>query len=508
MIPHVGIDLGTTFSCMSYIDENGVPVVIKNSDGKESTPSVIWFDGKLAYVGDKANARKIMANSPIYECVKRDIGKDTVHRYAINGINYGAYGLSAIILKKLKMEAYNFFKKMNWLSLEDNLNDLKIPAVITVPAYFGEKQRLETRIAGIAAGFDVTAIINEPTAAALTYGIQLSNAQKILVFDLGGGTFDVTIIEIKDGEAKVLASDGADELGGKDWDEILLNYILYDFEQKTRKELPEDDIWEVKKVATQSKYALSDTELVSANVSGGGDSIETVLYRERASTDDNDIGLLDLDDDKFYFEERSENLLTTCKAILSNTLESAGLTWNDLDEIVLAGGSCRMPMIPKMIEKLAGRPIKKSIPGFSYDTAISQGAALYGRHRSKVIDVTSKSIGIEVKENGRPVIDQLIRKNTALPIKITQKFKSEANAVLKVFEGESKSPDECVLRGRLELANPEGEVLVTLSIDFNGLLIASVEANGSVATLKLQSEGGDIDVSELTDLINKVDVRL
>ncbi|MBK7957605.1 MAG: Hsp70 family protein [Bacteroidetes bacterium] len=493
---------------MSYIDENGVPVVIKNSEGKESTPSVIWFDGKVAYVGEKANARKIMANSPIYECVKRDIGKDTVHRYTVNGINYGAYGLSAIILKKFKLEVYNFFKKKNWLSQEENINDLQIPAVITVPAYFGEKQRLETRIAGIAAGFDVLAIINEPTAAALTYGIQLNGSQKILVFDLGGGTFDVTIIEMKDGEAKVLASDGADELGGKDWDEILLNYILYDFEQKTKKEIPDDDIWEVKKVATQSKYALSETESVNTNVNGGGDCIETILYRERTTTEDEDLGLLDLDDDKFYFEERSENLLTNCKAILSNTLETAGITWNDLDEIVLAGGSCRMPMIPKMIEKLSGRSIRKNIPGFSYDTAISQGAALYGRNRNKVIDVTSKSIGIEVKENGRPVIEQLIRKNTPLPIKITQKFKSEANAVLKVFEGESKSPDECVLRGRLELGNPEGEVLVALSIDFNGLLIASVEANGSIATLKLQSEGGDIDVSDLTELIKKVDVRL
>ncbi|MEJ7768878.1 MAG: Hsp70 family protein, partial [Chitinophagaceae bacterium] len=226
MIPHVGIDLGTTFSCMSYMDEHGLPKVIKNVDSQDSTPSVIWFDGKLEYVGKKANDRKLQANSPIYEFVKRDIGKEPGHRYVINGYNYGACGLSAIILKKLRMEAFNFFKKKGWLSQEDTMRSLTIPAVITVPAYFGDKQRYETRLAGIAAGFDVTAIINEPTAAALTYGIDLNHSQLILVFDLGGGTLDVTILEIKDGDARVIASDGADQLGGKDWDAVIEGYLF------------------------------------------------------------------------------------------------------------------------------------------------------------------------------------------------------------------------------------------------------------------------------------------
>lgn len=212
-IPHVGIDLGTTFSCMSYIGEDGIPVVIKNDE--ETTPSVIWFDGKTAYVGNAANDRKIMANAPIYEIVKRDIGRDTAHRYMLEGYDYGAYGFSAIILKKFKQVAFQFFKSKNWLAPDERVDNILIPAVITVPAQFGDKERLHTRIAGIAAGFDVMAIINEPTAAALTYGIQLEDTRKIFVFDLGGGTFDATIMQVSNGNVTVLASDGASEIGGK-----------------------------------------------------------------------------------------------------------------------------------------------------------------------------------------------------------------------------------------------------------------------------------------------------
>lgn len=510
MIPHVGIDLGTTFSCMSYMDENGMAVVIKNSEGQDSTPSVIWFDGKLAYVGKKANDRKLQANSPIYEFVKRDIGKDLAHRYLINGYNYGACGLSAIILKKLRMEAFNFFKKKGWLSQEDNIKTLMIPAVITVPAYFGDKQRYETRLAGIAAGFDVIAIINEPTAAALTYGINLNQHQKILVFDLGGGTFDVTILEIKDGDAKVIASDGADQLGGKDWDAVIEGYLFKEFESQTKQEVPDDMGWELQKLALEAKYALTDHEQTTVVLNASGESAEMKLFRERPVAKDDLSNMFSLDDldDKFYFEERSLDKLTLCKAVLSNTLEKAGLTWNAIDEILLAGGASRMPMIPKMLEKLSNRTIKRNIPGFSPDTAIAQGAALYGKNRSRVVDVSSKSIGIELKTSGSAVIEHLIKKNSPLPISISQTFPAEANAVLKVYEGESKNPDECTLRGRLELGNPSGEVTVSLSIDFNGVIHATVQANEMKAQLKIKSEAADIDSSELKARIDEIDVRL
>ena len=510
MIPHVGIDLGTTFSCLSYIDENGVPQVIKNSDGQTTTPSVIWFDGRMAYVGKKANDRKLQANSPIYEFVKRDIGKHDNNRYSVNGYDYGACGLSAIILKKFRIEAYHFFKKRGWLSQEDTLQSVIIPAVITVPAYFGDKQRYETRLAGMAAGFDVIAIVNEPTAAALTYGISLNQTKKVLVFDLGGGTFDVTLLSIGNGEAKVIASDGADELGGKDWDALIESYLYAGFAERTNMEVPDDMGWEVQQSALQAKFELTEQPQTSVLLNAAGETAEIPLYRERQPGDDA-LDTLILQDDSsndFYFEERSLDILQRCKAILSYTLEKAGLTWNDIDEVVLAGGSSRMPMIPKMLEQLSGKNIRRNIPGFDYDTAISQGAALYGRNKNRVVDVSSKSIGIELKTSRGAVNEHLIKKNSPLPISISQTFPAEANAVLKVYEGESTNPEECTLRGRLELGNPSGEVTVNLSIDFNGVIHASVEAAGMKALLKIKSDEGDIDAAELKEKINAVDVRL
>ncbi len=509
MIPSVGIDLGTTFSCMSYIDENGVPIVIKNNDGQSSTPSVIWFDGKSAYVGDEANRRKIAANAPIYEFVKRDIGKDVANRYVINGFDYGACGLSALILKKLRIEAFNFFKKKGLTGQGDTVKNTKIPAVITVPAFFGDKQKHETKLAGYAAGLDVIAIINEPTAAALTFGINLNEQKKILVFDLGGGTFDVTILKIGDGEARVITSDGADELGGKDWDKIIEDYLFSEFERQTNTEIPDDRIWDVKVKALKAKFALTEDLETDVELSGNGESITVTLYRERAESDNNQFSSLMFDEDhRFYFEERAQDKLTLCRTILSNILAKANLSWNDIDEIVLAGGSSRMPMIPKLLEKLSNRTIKKNIPGFSLDTAISQGAALFSKSGTKVYDVTSKSIGIELKENNRPVIEHLIKKDSALPLKITQTFPAESNAILKVYEGESRDPDLCTLRGRLELGNPTGKVTIALSIDLNGLISASVEADDLKAELKIKSEAGDIDIFELQSKIDIVDVRL
>jgi molecular chaperone DnaK len=242
----------------------------------------------------------------------------------------------------------------------------------------------------------------------------------------------------------------------------------------------------------------------------GGESAEIVLHREKPKSDDALDGMLILDDEdeKFYFEERSLDKLTLCKTVLYNTLEKAGLTWNDLDEIVLAGGASRMPMIPEMLENLSRRTIKRNLPGFSPDTAIAQGAALYGRNRSRVIDVSAKSIGIELKTSTGAVIEHLLKKNSPLPISISQTFPAEPNAVLKVYEGESRNPEECTLRGRLELGNPSGEVTVGLSIDFNGVIHASVEANSMKAELKIKSEEGEIDSTELKSKIDKVEIRL
>lgn len=509
MIPHVGIDLGTTFSCVSYLDDEGLPAIIKNSDGEPITPSVVYFDGKTAYVGKKANDRKLQANAPIYEFVKRFIGADSANKYIVNSYDYCACGISGIILKKLRLEVFNFYKKKGLLSPDDTQKDLIIPAVITVPAYFGDKQRNETRIAGFAAGFDVTAIINEPTAAALKYGLDLNEQKKILVFDLGGGTFDVTILQIGGGEAKAIATDGIDQLGGKDFDEIIERYLFNEFERQTGTELPDDMQWEVQKKALETKIALSEYPETVVILNANGESAEITLYRDAP---DQDIYLLDDEEgetDKFYYQQRCGDLLARCKSKLHNVLEKAGLTWNSIDEIVLAGGSSRMPMIPEMLEKLSGQKVRRNIAGFNFDTAIAQGAALFGRMKQNVQDVNSKSIGIELKRNSETFVKHLIKKNTALPVSISEKFKAEENATLKVYEGEdNEDPEYCTLRGKLELNNPSGEVIVGLSIDFNGTIHATVEANGIKAGLKIRSDANDIDVDELKKKIDEIDLRL
>lgn len=507
----VGIDLGTTYSCMAYIGEDGTPSVIANSDAMETTPSVIFFDGKAAFVGKKANDRKITPTSPIFEFVKRDMGRprNEVPHYEINGYYFGATGMSAIILRKLKKEAFNFFKKKGIIPSTADEKSTIIPAVITVPAYFGDLARQETRNAGYAAGFDVIAIINEPTAAALAYGRSLSDRKKIMVFDLGGGTFDVTVLETYKGESRVISSDGASQLGGKDWDDLIMLYLYSEFSKRTGRNIPEDMGWEIQQKALQAKYELTENEHTSVIITTAGDDVEIPLFRRNPNAGSSKEFDMNDDEPGFYFEERSYELLTLCKTICSRALDKANLNWGDIDEVILAGGSCRMPMIPDMLEELTKKRIQRNIPGFSYDTAIAIGAVIYGSKRSAVQDVTSKAIGVEVTQHGRRLIEHLIERNKHLPVEVKREFKAEPNAVLKVYEGESLRPDECVLRGRLQLGNPEGKVSVTMSVNMDGVLFSVVEfPPDERRELSIQTDEGNIDKIELKNRIHAIDVRL
>lgn len=503
---HIGIDLGTTFSCVAFIDDDGIPKIIPSSDALESTPSVIWFDGNVAYVGKKANDKKITPSSPIYEFIKRDIGKPKQinTRYELNGYYYGAMGMSAIILRKLKKDAFNYLKKKGIIPKDGDERSTLLPTVITVPAYFGDLQRHETRNAGYIAGLDVIAIINEPTAAALAYGRTLQENKKIMVFDLGGGTFDVTILEIHNGEGIVIASDGADQLGGKDWDELIIDFLYSQYKKMTGNEIPDDMGWDIQQSAMIAKFELTENEQTSVMIRDE----EIQLFRTAPL--DESFDEFDMTSERlFYFEERSSNLLSLCRTICMRVMEKSGLNWGDIDDIVLAGGSCRMPMVPRMIEELTKRKIQRNIPGFSYDTAIAIGAAIYGSHRNNVRDVTSKSIGVEVKVNGRPYIEHLIHKNRPLPFQIVENYKAENNAVLKVYEGESHLPEECILRGRLELKNPEGNVKVTMQVDENGVLGSVVEfPPDGRKELRIKTDDGDIDKEEMRKQISMIDIRM
>jgi molecular chaperone DnaK len=489
----VGIDLGTTFSCIANVAA-GKPVVISPGEGDVEVPSVIWFDGREAYVGKKANDRKITAPYNIFEFVKRDIGKPATSRhnlhpadadgtlsapYEVGGAQYGAAGMSAIILRYLKKHAVRHFKKAGCINETDDRN-VPMKAVITVPAYFGEKERNETRIAGYAAGFDVVGIINEPTAAALAYGLMQGSNERILVFDLGGGTFDVTLLQMDGGEARVIASRGDNSLGGRDFDDIVQQYLNDIAYQRTGVEIPPEKTYELQKLAIQAKHELSAQPQTELCFTHSGQDIDVTLYRKAPPRDPSDLYAMDArNDDGFYFEERCTALLYRSRVLCESLFENLStdtlsgmrsLSWKDVDQIVLAGGSCRMPMIADMLEQLTRRKIRRHIEGLDYETAIAIGAALYGVHRDRVQDVLSHGFGVKLIRNGRPVVDYLAVKDTLLPTCVNRTYRAERAAILEVYEGESNLSDECSLRGRLELDNPEGDVKVILEINRDGFL--------------------------------------
>jgi molecular chaperone DnaK len=471
---HVGIDLGTTYCCMAHIDDEGVAKVIPTSDGELTTPSVIWFNGQQANVGTKANHRKLSGGLNIYEFIKRDIGKPVeippnlyeegdpltprIAPYEIDGFKYGAAGMSAIILRKLKKEAILYFKRLGKLDKQIDERRFELDAVITVPAYFGDRERQETKLAGYAAGLNVIGIINEPTAAALAYGLMRNDDQRIMVFDLGGGTFDVTVLEMRGGDAEVLSSGGDNTLGGRDWDMIIQDHLYETFERQNGRSIPDDPerTFELQSLALQAKFALTNAEETTVTYGIPEGELNETLYRTAPRHAELSM---DMDDDGFYFDQRSTELLFRCQVLCEKALaqariptvtgEKRSLTWNDLGEIVLAGGSSRMPMVPEMLERASGRRIRRNIEGFNYDTAIAIGAAMYGQQRARVKDVVSHGIGIKVMKEGRYIVEYLIEKDTPLPIvESKQTYRAGPRASLEVYEGESSNSRSSWMRTR------------------------------------------------------------
>ena len=488
---HVGIDLGTTFCCMAYIDDDGRAEVIRNSEGDLTTPSVIWFDGRRAQVGKKAEQMKQLDPAHIYEFVKRDMGKPTEipphlyekddpdapvpAPYEIGGFKYGPEGMSAIILRKLKKEAIRFFKKIGKLDRSIDERHIELDAVITVPAYFGDKERQATRLAGYAAGLNVIGIINEPTAAAISYGLERKEERRLMVFDLGGGTSDVTLLHMRNGSGDVITSAGDNTLGGKNWDELIQAYIYEQFREQNGCEIPDDRGFEVQQKAIQAKIELTDNDETSVFMSLEQGELDTVLYR---TTPPGESSLDEYERDParpFYFNERAEALLSRCRGLCLRALQQSGMKWSHLDDILLAGGACRMPMIAEMLHEASKMKIMQHRDGFRYDTAIAIGAAIYGQEASVVQDVASHSIGVEYVQDRRHYVEHLLPKDKKLPARIEKVYRAGPNAELVVYEGESNRPDECVLRGRLELDNPQGEVKIILEADTNGMLTVSAE---------------------------------
>lgn len=519
----IGIDLGTTFCCVAYIDELGEPHIVPNSEGEMTTPSVIWFNGMIAFVGEKANKKKLESgrnSASIIEFVKRNMGAPIetssdseeipISYDHIDGFKYGAEGMSAIILRKLKLDAIDYFKKKGTIASSQNERDIHLEAVITVPAYFNDIQRKKTKLAGYAAGLNVKAIINEPTAAALSYPFPIGAGKKtIMVFDLGGGTFDVTILEFNGKEYNVITSDGAHQLGGKDWDELIIDHLHYAYQCITGREIPEEMVFEVQKKSLDAKFSLTMQPEVTVSVCAGNNTIDTKLERTEPLRD----GLIvDFENTilPFYFETRASNLLAACRSLSLQALQKAKLEWFQIDEIVLAGGSCRMPMIPKMLREISGKEVRTVIPGFDYDTAIAVGAAKYGKKGGAQIvnDVVSHSIGVKCIVRNCSRIDHLIKKNTVLPTKGESVYSASQGSIIEVYEGESDLPDKCIKRGTVNLPQIDGKVKVIMDLDENNILTVTADYPPHRQEMVFESDNKDAKRSkELKEKVHAIDIR-
>ena len=460
----IGIDLGTTNSCVSVI-EGGEPVVIPNAEGARTTPSVVAFskDGERM-VGNVAKRQAITNPEKTISSIKRHMGSD--YKVNIDGKAYTPQEISAIILQKLKADA------------EAYLGEKVTEAVITVPAYFTDSQRRATKDAGKIAGLDVKRIINEPTAAALAFGIDKEDDQKVMVYDLGGGTFDVSIIEMGDGVQEVLATAGNNHLGGDDFDKKIMDYIVAQFKNETGIDLSNDKMamQRVKEAAEKAKIDLSG--MTTAQISlpfitadaTGPKHLETTLTRAK-------------------FNEMTADLVEATMGPVRQAMQDSGLSMNDIDKILLVGGSTRIPAVQEAIQKFSG---KEPFKGINPDECVAMGAALQGGVLGGdvkgllLLDVTPLSLGIETMGGVNTVI---IERNTTIPTKKSQIFSTAADnqtsVEVHVLQGErefakdNKTLGMFHLDGILPARRGVPQIEVTFDIDANGIVHVSAKDLGT-----------------------------
>ena len=460
----IGIDLGTTNSCVSVI-EGGEPVVIPNAEGARTTPSVVAFskDGERM-VGNVAKRQAITNPEKTISSIKRHMGSD--YKVNIDGKAYTPQEISAIILQKLKADA------------EAYLGEKVTEAVITVPAYFTDSQSQATKDAGKIAGLDVKRIINEPTAAALAFGIDKEDDQKVMVYDLGGGTFDVSIIEMGDGVQEVLATAGNNHLGGDDFDKKIMDYIVAQFKNETGIDLSNDKMamQRVKEAAEKAKIDLSG--MTTAQISlpfitadaTGPKHLETTLTRAK-------------------FNEMTADLVEATMGPVRQAMQDSGLSMNDIDKILLVGGSTRIPAVQEAIQKFSG---KEPFKGINPDECVAMGAALQGGVLGGdvkgllLLDVTPLSLGIETMGGVNTVI---IERNTTIPTKKSQIFSTAADnqtsVEVHVLQGErefakdNKTLGMFHLDGILPARRGVPQIEVTFDIDANGIVHVSAKDLGT-----------------------------
>ncbi|MDY4032716.1 MAG: molecular chaperone DnaK [Pyramidobacter sp.] len=479
----VGIDLGTTNSCIAVMEGENV-TIIPNSEGARTTPSVVAFtkEGERL-VGQLAKRQAIVNADNTIMSIKRHMGSD--YTVTIEGKKYTPQEISAMILQKMKHDA------------EDYLGSEVKKAVITVPAYFTDAQRQATKDAGAIAGLDVLRIINEPTAAALAYGENKSGDHKILVFDLGGGTFDVSLLDVGDGVFEVLATRGDNRLGGDDWDMKIVQWMVAEFKKEQGIDLSADKMamQRLREAAEKAKIELSSM-------------METTISLPFITADATGPKHLEMKLSRAKFEDLTADLLQRVVAPVKNALSDSGLNASQIDKILLVGGSSRMPAVQAKVKELLG---KEPTKGINPDECVASGAAIQGAIMSGdtdknivLVDVAPLSLGIETLGG---VCTRIIERNTAIPVSKSQVFSTAADnqpsVEIKVLQGERSMAADNVLLGTFSLDGiapaPRGipQIEVTFNIDVNGILNVSAKDKGTGKEQKITIQSSSLSKDQI-----------